>query len=834
MVNTLVRAAIRQHKGSFVGVFVAVLTATMLATGLGILIESGIRGGVHPERYSAADVMVGAQQSFDTAEGVTVPLNERVPLPADALAALRQLPAAARVVADTTTPLAWAGSPVEAHGWSSAALTPYRLVHGHAPQAPDQVVVTGAAATRTEVGATITLRHGGVPARYRVVGIAAAATAEQPARAQHVFLSDAAASALAPLGGAPSVVGVFARPGVSPDQLAGEIRTGIPDVATYTGDQRGNAEFLDVGVARGTLVAIGSSFAGTAILIALFVVASTLSLSIQSRRRDYALMRAIGATPLQIIHLVVREVLVIAGAGALIGAAPGYLLASAMRFGFAQAGVIPADFALASSPIPALGAIVLVVAAALLAAVVAARRPARINPIEALREASTTPARLGRGRTTTGIVLGIVGLLASAMPLVVQGAIAVTGPAAALLLLLISAGLLGPRLVRIAMAVFGGPLRRSPSPSAFLAATNARSNSRRLAAAIIPIALGIGLGLVQVGTGQIVATEASAQSHAGLTADLVVAGGASGISGDGAAVIARAPGVQAANPVALSDVTLSYVLLGDPSSQQYAAQGVDPSTDASTLDLDMVAGSLHSLKGIQTVALSTDAAQAAGAHVGDTVHEHLGDGTRVDARVVAIYTRGLGFGDVTMANAALREHTTTGLSNYVLVSTQPGQRAQVQKALADAGFTVTTRDGLDAVGDGARDANSAVNLIALVVILGYIAIAVVNTLVMATGERRREFALLQLLGATRRQVRSMMRAESIMVAVIAAVLGVLLAAPPLVGISLGISGQPLPGISPVTTVAIVASLSVLAMIALALATRSTMRTAPISEIGSRE
>ncbi|MGO2542394.1 MAG: FtsX-like permease family protein [Specibacter sp.] len=834
MVNTLIRAGIRQNMGTLIGVFVAVLTATMLATGLGVLIESGSRGGVDPERYAAADVIVGGKQSFETPENSTYALPERVPLPADGIDAIRTLPDVASVVADTTVPMSWGGSPIEAHGWSSAALTPYRISHGHAPLAANEVVVDGNLVPRTTLGATITLAHGGTDGDYRVVGIAAAASGNQPARAEHVFLTDAAASTLAPRGDAAEVVGVFARAGVSPSDLASEIRAKVPGAVTHVGNDRGAAEFLDAGAARATLVSIGSSFAGTAILIALFVVAGTLSLSIQRRRRDFALMRAIGSTPLQIHRLIAQEVLIVAGTGALVGVIPGFFLAVAMRFGFAQAGVIPQDFALSFGPIPPLIAVVVMVAASQLAAAVAARRPARINPIEALQEASTTPSRLGLGRTITGVILGIVGLLASAIPLFVPAAIAVAGPVAAALLLIVAVGLLGPALVRVAVTVFGGPLRHSQSPAAFLAAANARSNSRRLAAAIVPLALGIGLGLVQVGTQSIITAEASTQSHAGVTAELMVTGGASGLSEDAVAAITRTPGVRAANPVALSQIIFSYVQLGDPTSEQLPVQGIDPTATASTMDLGVVAGTLGSLTGEQTVALSSDAAQAAGVGVGDTVRGHLGDGTATSQKVVAIYTRDLGFGDVTMTNAALLAHTTTGLTNYVLVSTQPGQLAQVKKALDTAGFTVVNRSELHAAGDGARAGNSLVNLIALAIILGYIAIAVVNTLVMATGERRREFALMQLVGSTRRQVRAMMRMESVMVALLAAALGILIAGPPLIGISFGISGQLLPNLSLIESVAIVGSLSIIGLISLAVATRAAMRAAPIMEIGSRQ
>lgn len=832
--NTLIWAGIRQHRGSLIGVFIAIFCAALLVTGLGVLVESGLRGGVTAERYSAADVVVAGNQELTGLENLGVSLPERTALPADIDTALSEIPGVDRIVADTTTPLSWGTSAVEAHGWSAAALTPYEISNGHAPEAKNEVVVDAALASRTKVGDTITLGNGGINAEYTVVGIASATGSAQPTRAQHVFVSDATASALAGHAGTPTVLGVFATNGVSAIDLASQIRQSISGTSTFVGSTRGDIEFLDSGAARNTLVALGSSFAGTALLIAIFVVAGTLSLSIQSRRRDFALLRAIGATPKQIHRLVAKEVLIVASMAAVIGSIPGYLLADALRFGFSQGGIIPSDFALSYSAMPAIIAIIVVVCSALVAAWSAARRPARINPVEALHEASITPSRMSVGRTITGLVLAVGGLAASATPLFLGGTAALAGPAGAALMLIIAVALLGPQLVRGAVNIFGGPLRRSSSPSAFLAATNARSNSRRLAAAIIPLALGIGLGLVQVGTPSIVAAEAATQSQDGVIADLMVTGGPTGLSAEAVASIASTAGVKAANPVALSQAILKYDEFGDPAAEAYAIQGIDPNALASTMDLDVAEGSLDQLTEIDTVALSTDVAQTTGVRVGDTVNIVLGDGTASTSRLVATYARGLGFGEVTVANDVLSAHTTSGLNAYVLVDAEQGQEEHVQEVLAASGFTVVNQGELLAAGDTARNANSLVNLIALFVILGYIAITVANTLIMATGERRREFALLQLVGSTRRQVRGMMRMESVMVVVIAAVLGTFVAIPPLIGISLGVSGQPIPNVSPVASLLIVGSLSALGLLSLAAGTRSAMRSAPINEIGSRE
>ncbi|WP_346773350.1 FtsX-like permease family protein [Microbacterium sp. Y-01] len=186
-----------------------------------------------------------------------------------------------------------------------------------------------------------------------------------------------------------------------------------------------------------------------------------------------------------------------------------------------------------------------------------------------------------------------------------------------------------------------------------------------------------------------------------------------------------------------------------------------------------------------------------------------------------------------MDEAQVRAHTTSGLDSFALVSTEPDAAATVA-ALEAQGLVVTPASGQKAAGADAVSQQGWVNLVALLVILGYIAIAVVNTLVMATGERSREFALLQLIGASRGQVRATMRTEAILIAAISMVFGVLVAIPPLMGMSYGISGQPIPAMPVLGSLAIIGGMGALALIALRLATGAALRRRPIEEIGSRE
>ncbi|MEE6387828.1 FtsX-like permease family protein [Microbacterium paraoxydans] len=824
----IVRADLRHHRRSLAGVFVAIFVASALVTGLGVLVESGIRGGLAPQRYTAAEVVVGAAQQVDVPEDLPVPLRERAPVPDDAAREIAALPGVEAVVADVTVPLALRGGTtdavVEAHPWSATALTGFTLAEGREPAAGDEVVMLAGAGH--SVGEILPLAHGGTAATYAVVGLVSAES--MPERAVPVFLTDERVRDLDPHGGAPQALGVFVDG--DPERTATAIRDAFPDLVARTGDARGDVEFLDSAAARTLLIALGSAFVGTCILVALFIVAGTLSLSVQARRREYALLRAVGATPSQVHALIARETLVVAVVAALLGIAPGYLLSSVLQSAFVAGGVIPGDFALALSPFPALAATVLVLGAAWGAARIAARRPARLDPIEALRESSTGPGPIGLPRVITGIVCAAAGVSISTVPLTVRGDAAVGASAGAAILLIVALALLGPWLVALSVRLVGPVLRRS-SAAGFLAAAHTTAGSRRMAAAILPIALGIGLGLVQIGGPAIVADEAATQARAGVIADLRVATPA-GLSPEVVGGMRGEPGVTAATGVVVSTAVIdSLDIEGKVERTEYVLQGVDPATVDGLLDLRVQEGSLAALDGGATVAVSADMAHTLGLDVGDPVTGVLGDGSPLEATVVGIYRRGLGFGDLTMAADHVRAHTSAGLDSFALVSVDGAGAAD---ALAADGLQVAPGTGQQASTTGAVSQQGWVSLIGLLVILGYIAIAVVNTLVMATGERSREFALLQLIGASRGQVRATMRTEAIMIAVLSMVFGVLVAIPPLMGMSYGISGQPLPAMPVLGSLAIVGGMGALALVALRVATGAALRRRPIEEIGSRE
>ncbi|MGW5677415.1 ABC transporter permease [Streptomyces sp. NPDC003860] len=836
-------SSIKHRTGGFVGAFVALFFGSAVVTACGILLVSGLTSGMPPERYAAASVMVGGEQSKHVKEDFDPVHAERATVPADLVEKVAAVPGVKSAVGERTFALSAADArgnpvgladPLYGHGWSSAVLGPVELRTGAAPRTEREVVVdeTVARTAGLEVGDTARIAVGTTPAAYEVTGIVAGLD-----RQASVFFTDGRAEELSPRADRLTAIGVFADAGTDAGALADRIAKAAPGTDVYTGDRIGDLEFLDVGQSRGFLVGLSVAFGGTALGVVIFVIASTLGLGVQQRRRELAMLRAVAATPRQVHKMIGSETWLVSVVGATLGSGLGFAVAGWLRGAYAEAGALPADFALSYNPLPAVASVVLCVLGARLAGYVAARRVARIKPVEALGESLVEAPELGRGRWISGLVLIGLGLVvAVVVPVLVPGELAIAGAASALMVLMIGSGLIGPVLVRAAARLMGPLLARS-RVSGYLAAANSTANTRRLSGAVVPLALGAAMALLQVSILTTTQAEAKEQVTDGVVADWVLTPAGPGLSPELVDEVRAIPGVAAATPVARSQVMLDYQEIDQVVTKQFGAQGLDPADLDRTLDLDVREGGLARLTG-DTIALSWIAAGTTGLDVGDTADVHLGDGTPKKLRVVAVYGKGLGFGDVTLPHDLLTRHTTDGLDAALLVAAD-GERSAVSEALDElAAGTPTLRveqpDDFAAAQEDAQNEQSMTNLIANAVLLLYVLIAVVNTLVMATTARSREFAMLRLIGTTARQTRRMMFMESWVVVATALAVGALIAVPPMVGVSLALTEQPLPYVPPLVWVAIGGFVAVLGWLSISLPTRSALRRAPVEAAGTRD
>jgi putative ABC transport system permease protein len=335
------------------------------------------------------------------------------------------------------------------------------------------------------------------------------------------------------------------------------------------------------------------------------------------------------------------------------------------------------------------------------------------------------------------------------------------------------------------------------------------------------------------------AAAAQQETARSTTADYVLTSPAGGISPEVAELARRVPGVAAATPVVRTQVIVSTPMGDDIDVQRLPAQGLAAEQAAATVDLGVSAGRLEDLTG-DTVALSTSEASWLGKKIGDEVEFYFGDGVAAKLRLVATYTHDLAFGDFVLPVPLARLHTGDQLDDSVLVRRSPGADAAAVSAALLAvsgsypGVVVAPAASTAPESGGERQAQFYLNLVAVGVLIGYVAISVANTLVMSTAQRGREFALLRLIGTTRRQVIRMMRLEALATVFVAAVVGTLVPLVPLALLNLGLRGTVLPSGSPTVYCGIIAGAVLLGLLSMALSTRVALRARPIEAIGLRE
>ncbi|MBM0204006.1 FtsX-like permease family protein [Micromonospora sp. STR1s_5] len=815
---------LRHRAGPAAATLLALIVGVLILVAMGTLVESGLRFRAEPRLWAAADVVVAnrtVSHTFKEFDGETttstVTLPEGGTVDAAVVDRIRQVPGVAAVAGDEGVLI---GSPAAVgHGWDTYAFTGCPIGAGAAPMADDEVLVD----TRLGVapGDRIDLVVGGVGRSYRVSG-----TAETGSAA--VFFTDAQATRLSAHPGRVDAIGVRMVPGAD----VGAVReiASAAGATTYAGKDRGNVEQSENQAARTLLVEAGSAFGGYVVLLIVFVVAGTIGLSVRHRRRDLALLRAVGATPGQVRRMLIAEAALLALVGSAIGGPVGLLAARWVHGELVGRGFVPASFPMVGGLFAVPAAVGTAVLVAVLAALVAARRVTGIKPIEALGEVAVEPRRSGRVRLIAGVLTLAAAGTSGAFTLGAAGSTgALAGAVGMLYLFVIAVALLAPTINAYAARLLTPLLPRVWRVSGYLAAANLRANAQGMATVLTALVLSVGFGGSVWFLQTNLERQTTTQSSAGTLAErVIVAPG--GLPADTARKIRELPGVQAATGVHRTQV----VVRGLDGIEPVSAQSVDPAGITSTMDLDVREGNLADLRA-GTVALSAMQASSSGWDVGDQAKLWLGDGTPVTLDVIAIYGRGLGFGDVTLAADTVAGHTAGDTNDEVLVSAGPeADTALATWSAGQPGTTVldaATRTRLIST-DLALGA--WLNRLLIGVMVGYAALAAATTMVMAALARRRELALLRLVGVTRRQIRGMVQAEQVGLLGTAVLIGATIAALTLSAVVNGLTGSPIPYVPPLGWVAVLGGTTLLALATTVWPVRRLLSAPPIDNIGVKE
>ena len=752
---------LRTRRATLSGAFVALLLAVTLTYATGSLL-AGALSAPGPGRFAAADAVVRAPATVTLGTGDDAESVAMVPAPLLDVAAVKRVaavPGVERAIGDVAFDAgvvdargrALGGA--EGHGWPSAALTPYRLRTGHAPERSRDVVADVRLGVRA--GQSVRIATPGGEGTYRVSGLVAGAGS----RRVLFFAADTAAR----LSGAPDhvrAVGVLAAPGVTPEQL--QTRLG-PSVEVLGRDHAADADAGDPTGDRAALVAIFGVMGGIAGFVALFVVAGTFALAIAQRRRENAVLRALGATPRQVRRLIAGEALLVSLFATALGLMAGRPLAHAIVAALADHGVAPEGFEPSRSWIPLAAAAGGGILVAQLAVLAAARRAGRVRPAEALRDVAIEHGRPGFMQLLSGLLCLGGG---AAMAILFSGEAALAFAILGGLLLALGTGLLGRWLLGWPAALLILPLRRLGA-AGLLASTSLTADRHRTAALATPlvlIAMLVGTqGVLQASSQQ----KVERVTEARVTADQVVVGH------DGAPLATDA--AERLHGVGLYPTSVVLLDKGLGWDAPWPAAALDPGPG---LDLRVTSGDVAAVRG-RAVAVSAVVAREGHVGVGDTLRVRLADTTAATLRIAAVYERAAGLGDVVFDPAFARRHAPGLTPSAVFISGSPPARGALTRAQYLA--TLHASNNEDAWG---------VWLVVGLSVL-FAALALINTAAMATAERRADFATIRLLGGTSGHVTRMLALELVPTLLVALLAGTVIAAVAMVGVPDGVRGIPI-------------------------------------------
>jgi putative ABC transport system permease protein len=658
------------------------------------------------------------------------------------------------------------------------ALNPYHIVEGRAPRPTPagypEVVIDRKAASQghLRVGDRIGVL---TPEQIKVKIVGIAKFGSQDAFGGGSFTAFTLADAqrfIAKSPGKITSIAVKADPGVSQDQLRRQIQAVLPPgVQAITGQALAqenlsitNKAFLNV--FRIFLL----TFAAVALLVGIFTIYNTFSIVVAQRARESALLRTIGASQGQVLTSVVVEGLAIALVASIAGLGGGLIIGILLKGLFSKGFGVPIS-GLVFTPVTGTISVGVGVVVTLLACLLPAARASRVPPLAALRDATVEST----GTSRTRIIAG--GLLMSAGVCMVVASL-VTGSSAAMPLVGLGAlgtfvGMvtLGPAAAKPASAILGAPGARLRGVAGRLARQNAMRTPRRTAGAAT--ALMLGLGVVTLFAVLAASLSAGLNSSIAKTfaADLVVSSGnnqTAGFSPSLTDAVARLPQVARATGIGSGTVLIN----GKSSSVSI----VSPDQLGRLLRLTVTSGSLQRLS-VDQLAVSKTRADANHWKIGTPVRVKYADGTTDIVTIGALYSSDSTLREYLMPAPAWRAHDAQALDSLVMIKVRDGialSRATqaVTRAVKSFGApTVQTRqEYIDAQTAGVRTLlYLAYGMLAFAIFIALMGIG--NTLSLSTYERTRELGLLRAVGATRRQLRMMVRWESLIVALFGTLAG---------------------------------------------------------------
>jgi putative ABC transport system permease protein len=766
---------------------------TALAIVLGVAMVSGaytltdtMRGAadsLSTSAYKGTDAVVSAKTAFDLSDEDG--LGSKPTVPASTLDQVRGVQGVERAVGSITDEARildekgdvigtgpYFGAGIDPH---SGGLTPFRIKKGHFASGPGQVVIDAGTADKEgyHVGDRIRLQARGPQRTFEVAGVASFGDVDSLGSATFALFDVDAAQDLFAKQGRYDEILVAGDDGVR-SRLAAEL-PGSVQVQTAEKQDRFTLDGLKEFVSFIQVFLL--VFGGIAVFVGAFTIYNTLSITVAQRSRELALLRALGASRRQVLRSVVIEALLVGALASAVGLVAGLGLAKGLSSIFASIGLdLPqTDTVFATRTIVVSLAVGMIVT--LIAGLGPALRATRVSPVTAMREgAEIPPTRIGRRAPVVAAVVGVLALGVLGLGLFgpgidAEGRLALLAPGA--LLLFVAVALIAPRLVPRLASVLGRPGERIGGAAGALARRNAMRNPGRTAASAAALMIGIALVAFSAVLGAGMRESTKGALHDQVRGDYVLVGqdGWSAIDPDAVKAAATVPGVKVATGI-VQDQARAF-------GKDAAVDGVDPASISQVFGWDWKQGSDADVAGLGSGdAIVTDRfADKHDLSVGDRFAVTAPGGKRLGLEVSGVSKpdrfNPLGLGDVTIARSEFESAFTAERERYGFLKAGDASRAALERTLAPfADVKLQTKAEFETDQSAWVDQILAIFyvLLALAVIVSLFGI--VNTLALSVLERTRELGMLRAIGMTRRQARRMVRHESVVTALIGAVLGI--------------------------------------------------------------
>ena len=773
---------------------IAIILGVAMVSGTYVLTDSIDRAfdNIFSDTRAGSNAVISGKSVFDLEEGsgATAPSFDQ-----SLLQTVRELPdvadaegsvdGEAQIVGDDGKAIVYGGAPNL--GFSIAngdsRFNPLQLVEGSWPGNGD-VVIDAATSDKEniEVGEKIGIQGAGSVQNLRVTGIVKFGSVSTIGGATLAGFDLPTAQRIFNKPGKLDEIAVAAAQGVSDEQLVQQIQGILPantEVQTAAEQARSDAEDTDEFISF--LQTFLLVFAGVALFVGAFVIANSLSITIAQRTREFATMRTIGASRRQVLTSIIVEALVVGVIASLIGLFLGLGLAKLLFWLFDAVGFTLPNTGLLFETRTIVVALLVGVLVTLIASLRPAIRATRVPPIAAVREGATLPeSRFARFRALGAIIITALGFAALLFGLFGSGLdttqiLLFMGLGA--LLVFFGVALFASKLVPALATALGWPAAKLGGASGRLARGNAKRNPQRTASTAAALMIGLALVTLVAVLGQGIRSTFTDAVDRIFVADYAITAqnNFSPIPIEAAEAAEGAPGVEAVASVRTGEA----LVYGDPSS----VTAVTPnSADAINLEWKDGSQAVFSELGANGAFVDDGFAEDHNLTVGSPVTITTPAGKRLELTVKGIFDPPAGgspFGNVTFSSETFDANYDQPQNLFSFVETNGGvtdaNTESLESALAD--FPNAKSQTRDEFKDNQVSfLNNILNILYVLLALSVVVslFGIVNTLVLTVFERTRELGMLRAIGMTRRQVRRMIRYESVITALIGAVLGIVL------------------------------------------------------------